>query len=393
MRHAVAAAVLLTGYVFASPAPAPQLPDFNLVFDAPSPTALGPPPVGIAQTSVFDSASAISAATADVTTVVSAETTGSANLKRNYRGVNTAPTSAPAAISTSSSTTSAATTPASASAPSSPPCAPQPDGYGPANLTVEEFQTDREFSNDALNAPTPKGYVNTFKNLNASVNANSYLGYYNLKSYDTNLCAQHCDNTTLCTAFDIYVERDPSVDPTPGVCPNPDAITNYRCALWGSGVEAAAAVNYGQYRDQFQVVIAGSNGYEKTNTTTPAPCPGWTPPTSCPGAISGAPWNIGSNFFPGPFDPALCAAYAKQQTAYNKAHADKGTGKYSPANMFNAYMMKKNGIAQGTFCTLFTTILDGKFGSYPGGWVGNNFFGIETSFIYSLVNQDRGSIH
>ncbi|KAL9097155.1 MAG: hypothetical protein Q9165_000582 [Trypethelium subeluteriae] len=410
MHSHIVALVLLAGYCASAPAPAPQLPDFNLIYDAPTPSVLGPPPVGGDQTSVFDVASALASATADVTTVASASFTGTAALngKRDAPTDTTsygAPTSSSSVytsqslssssslstptVSTSASVSGYSTT--TAAPPTATTCKAEPDGYGPRNLSVTEFQHNPLFTLDALLAPTPRGYVNTFRNVNASVEANSYLGYYDLKSYDTNLCAQHCDNTTLCTSFDIYVERDPSVNPNAGLCPNPDAITNYKCALWGSSIDKAAAINYGQYRADFHVVIAASNGYEKTNTTTPASCPGWKPPTNCGGAISGSGWHLGSNFFPGPFDPAICAAYAEAQTSYNHAHADS-TGKYSPVNMFNAYMMKKNGIAQGTFCALFTTILDKSFGSYTGSWVGSDFFGVETSWTYALTVQDTGIV-
>ncbi len=91
------------------------------------------------------------------------------------------------------------------------------------------------------------------------MNANSYLGLTTLQTYDTISCQQHCDAADLCTAFNIYIERDPSVKPATG-CDNPSSITNFKCTLWGSGVTAAAAVNNGQYRDNFHVVITGSNG-------------------------------------------------------------------------------------------------------------------------------------
>ena len=135
--------------------------------------------------------------------------------------------------------------------------------------TPAAFEAYPQFTYDALTAPTPASYVEVFQNLNASVNANSYLGLYTLSSYDVEGCSQWCDNTTLCTAFNIYVERDPSLNPTAGECPNPPSITNYKCTLWGSSISAADATNTGQWRADFEVVIAGSNGYDKTNNTTP----------------------------------------------------------------------------------------------------------------------------
>lgn len=154
----------------------------------------------------------------------------------------------------------------------------------------------------AINAVTPPGYQQTFKNLNASVSANSYLGLQTLRSYDTLGCSQWCDNTTLCTGFNIFYERDPSQDP--GLtCPNPPSIVNYKCTLWGSGVEPAAANNFGQWREQYQVVISGSNGYEKTNTTQPPTPKGCLKPQRCVGgALRAFSALLDTEFFPGPFD-------------------------------------------------------------------------------------------
>ena len=86
------------------------------------------------------------------------------------------------------------------------------------------------------------------------------MGLYTLTSYDTLECASKCDQADGCEAFNVYVERDPSVDPNKDRCSNPPSITNYKCTLWGAPVAVEEATNKGQYRDDFQVVIAGSNG-------------------------------------------------------------------------------------------------------------------------------------
>lgn len=49
-----------------------------------------------------------------------------------------------------------------------------------------------------------------------------------------------------------------------------------KCVLWGGPVDVSNALNTGQYRGSFQVVIAGSNGYTNYAATTPA---GYTAPT------------------------------------------------------------------------------------------------------------------
>jgi len=177
-------------------------------------------------------------------------------------------------------------------------------GYGPVPTpdTVDAFEAYEEWSDDAQKAKTPDGYAQTFKDFKASVSANSYLGLVTLHSYDPLGCSPWCDNTTLCTGFNLFVERDPSLNPSDN-CTMPPSISNYKCTLWGSGVEAAAANNYGGYRGQFHVVIAGSDGYEKTNNTTPAAPEGCKKPKNCPsGAVNNEGSAIGTKFFPGPFD-------------------------------------------------------------------------------------------
>ncbi|KAK4543022.1 hypothetical protein LTR36_006020 [Oleoguttula mirabilis] len=113
-------------------------------------------------------------------------------------------------------------------------CTAQPAGSGPQS------------SLDALNPKTPSQYQEDFKKLNASTSANPYLTYETLPSYNVSGCATFCDNTDLCTAFNIYNERDPSVNPTTNGtgtdvgwgsdCPKPSSITNYKCSLWGSSI-------------------------------------------------------------------------------------------------------------------------------------------------------------
>jgi hypothetical protein len=221
-------------------------------------------------------------------------------------------------------------------------CAVQPDGYGPHPTpdTVEAFQNYAPFHQLAKSAVTPKSYVNTFKDLNASVTANSYLGLHTFSSYNIQGCSEWCDNTTLCTGFNVYIERDPSLNPTVNGplgenCPDPSSITNFKCTLWGSGVSKEAATNFGDYRESFHTVIVGSNGYEKTNTTTPPTCPGFNPPKPCGGAAINKPsCAVGSHFFPGPYDPNVCGAFAKAQLQINIGATVKG-GKYLPVNFFN----------------------------------------------------------
>ncbi|KAI1847486.1 hypothetical protein JX265_013944 [Neoarthrinium moseri] len=272
------------------------------------------------------------------------------------------------------------------------PCAPQPDGFGPKTTpdTADAFEKNEVYHRMAQSAGSPKGYTQTFKDLNAAVNANSYMGLYTLQSYDVQTCADKCDSTDLCTAFNLYIERDPEWNPERCSCTGEDvsSIANYKCTLWGSGVQPGAAVNFGQTRDGFDVVITGSNGYEKTNTTTPATPSGWTKPQQCLGAHDHPKTCIGEKMFKGVFDVNVCATYAAAQ---NSANVNSGFFSkfmsafgYNPSKciFFNAFMLTEDGVAKGTYCKLFAQQYDASFGTQVPGWNNGHFYGVESSWSY-----------
>lgn len=273
------------------------------------------------------------------------------------------------------------------------PCAPQPDGYGPPTTnpdTAPAFQANPVYHQLAQSAVAPSGYAQTFKDLNASVNANSYMGLYTLQSYDVAGCAAKCDSTNLCTAFNLYIERDPSFNPDQCSCTgnNVPSFTNFKCTLWGSGVNAAAATNSGQTRSGFSVVIAGSNGYAKTNNTTPATPPGWTNPKNCSGIHNHPRTCLGEQLFKGVFDVSICATYAATQNAVNVKSGIINTilswFGYNPGkcNFFNAFMLTQDGVPQGTYCKLFAQQYDPSYGTTIPGWNGGHYFGAESSWSY-----------
>lgn len=112
----------------------------------------------------------------------------------------------------------------------------------------------------AINAITPDGYAQVFSNLVQTLVASNLISVTILKSYDTLTCASLCDNASGCQAFNIYAERDPSLDPNSSSCPNPPSTTNYKCSLWGVPISAQEATNSLQYIDQFMVGFTASNG-------------------------------------------------------------------------------------------------------------------------------------
>jgi hypothetical protein len=129
--------------------------------------------------------------------------------------------------------------------------------------------------------------------------------------------------------------------------------------------------------------------------TSSQPCGGWNPPSPCSGgnAISNPSCSLGGKFYPGPYDPNVCAAYATAQTAANKAAAQaSGATSYIPVNFFNAYSVVKNSHALGTYCGLFSEVVDESFATYGGSWVGEDLWQVDSSWAYELSSQDPGTL-
>lgn len=95
--------------------------------------------------------------------------------------------------------------------------------------------------------------------------------------------------------------------------------------FWGGPVNQGNANNVGQYRDNFQVVIAGSNGYMNNSIVSPA---GYSTAVDLGNAAINATYDsqgyntsMGSTIFTsGPFNASLCADYCNAQNVYNLAH-------------------------------------------------------------------------
>jgi hypothetical protein len=102
----------------------------------------------------------------------------------------------------------------------------------PSPDTVDEFLKTSDFETAAKNAITPTRYQNTFTNAKAANNANGYLGYTTLPTYDVDACSKKCDSIVGCQAFNIYFERDPKVEPGSGdYCNNPSSTTTIKVSF------------------------------------------------------------------------------------------------------------------------------------------------------------------
>lgn len=114
------------------------------------------------------------------------------------------------------------------------------------------------------------------------------------------------------------------------------------------------ALNSGQYRNQFHVVIAGSNGYVNRSIDTPA---GYTAPTYLGNSIINAPTTDCADYsnqlqnllWPtGPFDAGRCAAACSAYNTNLPAGAVAQTCQF-----FNTYVLKGNGKDAGQYCALY----------------------------------------
>ncbi|KAH6643558.1 hypothetical protein C7974DRAFT_299922 [Boeremia exigua] len=242
------------------------------------------------------------------------------------------------------------------------PCAPQPSGGGvaPKDDTVDGFYNNAAYKQLAVSAKTPVGYEQAFVNLQGATTGNGYISYKVLDTYDVGACSKFCDETDTCTGFNLYIERDPKWNPHQCSCTNPPSIINYKCSIWGQKVTKETATNTGEGRDDFTVVITGSNGYNKGTYTPPTP-PSCSKPQSCGNKIHDQPrYCMGQKTFPGPFDPSLCAAYAQKQNEVNRAKGLLGAilsmlgMNKGGCVQFQAAYLEKSGKGFGTHCRLFT---------------------------------------
>jgi hypothetical protein len=151
------------------------------------------------------------------------------------------------------------------------PCAALLNGSAPIpSLDTADAFTRLGFYNSAANhAKTPKRYIKVFSSVSASVSLSpgEYLGYTLLETYDLDRCASICDSTKRCNAFNTLFGKSPSL--RPGLsCPHPPSVVYIKCALWAGPFANSNATNSGQHRDEFKVVIAGSNGYVRKPSAT-----------------------------------------------------------------------------------------------------------------------------
>jgi len=98
-----------------------------------------------------------------------------------------------------------------------------------------------------------------------------------------------------------------------------------KCVYYGGPVTAASATNVGQWRRDFHVVIAGSNGYVNNSISTPA---GYQGAVSLGNGAINAPLDCASHntymgvkiFTTGAFSAEKCAAACSATSDYARRH-------------------------------------------------------------------------
>ncbi|KEQ68238.1 hypothetical protein M436DRAFT_25539, partial [Aureobasidium namibiae CBS 147.97] len=280
-------------------------------------------------------------------------------------------------------------------------CAPQPSGatsaptYAPANDNVSNFKANTYYSSVAAAAPTPSGYTQAFQAQAASNNAFGYMGFDTFDTYDVNTCAQRCTAKYGCVSFNMYFERDPSVNPDDSSCSNPSSVTMIKCVYWGGQVTQDNAQNSGQMRGNFQVAIAGSNGYVTTQISTPAGYQNGVPfgkfAINAPYDAQGYNTYMGAKIFTGTWDVSQCSKFCDAQTKYNLATAPKDGTPAKVCKFFNTYLLQAklaNGtiVPQGQYCSLYTEAWSIKYAVNGGQWRGQDQYTVDYSFGYAKTD-------
>ncbi|KAI0101104.1 hypothetical protein F4814DRAFT_442783 [Daldinia grandis] len=277
-------------------------------------------------------------------------------------------------------------------------CEPNPTGAGPTpnRDTDSAFLGLRAFARIATQAPTPSGYNSTFVNIHARSVSYGYLGFITVDSYDTQTCADQCDDVWRgCQGFNIFFERDPSLAPGTG-CTNPPSTTNIKCIFWGGLVSVETAINTGQYVADFHVVIAGSNGYMKNAVPT---VPGYDGEPTGNDTIDVPPDDMD----PTPTTTARTRTRTRTSTSPPTNTAQGGTyigaaacdaqnrnnlanpperGQPQICRFFTTYLLLRNGRPAGQYCALYTRYYPRRFATNSGTRSGGDTLAVRHAFSY-----------
>ncbi|KAH6613051.1 hypothetical protein C7974DRAFT_428779 [Boeremia exigua] len=246
---------------------------------------------------------------------------------------------------------------------------------------AEAFLADETLQKQAKDAKLPAGYTQVYSNLQKAASANGYMGYTIMPSYNVQTCADKCSSTLGCQGFNTYFERSPSKAPAAG-CQDPPGSANPFCVLWGGPVSKDNALNEGQWREKYHVVITASNGYVLTTSINPLSGKAINAPLDC--NKNDAYMGMRLLTDNAPFDPQRCAAICEATTQYNIDHPEAGKAPRL-CKFYNTYILNKNYISQGQACSMYTQYWDpNTYATNDGQWDGQgNHYTISSSTFFS----------
>ncbi|KAH0361431.1 hypothetical protein KCU65_g8710, partial [Aureobasidium melanogenum] len=253
--------------------------------------------------------------------------------------------------------------------------------------TPADFLNYPGYSDTALNAPTPPGYTNTFTNLQASSNADGYNGFTILPTYNVSSCAAQCTSRTNCFAFNIYFERSPAALPS-----NCTSTATIKCVFWSGAVTPQNALNTGSTQNNFEIVVAGSNGYVADAISAPS---GYSAPIYLNNNAIQAPLDcnnqdtyLGFQTFNASFDASRCAKACSAQAAYAVAHPPSDGSAPKTCQFFNTYLESKNGVAMDQKCVLYSQSWGKSVATNTGYAYGGDVYEVGVSYGYSNATDE-----
>jgi hypothetical protein len=170
-------------------------------------------------------------------------------------------------------------------------------------------------------------------------------------------------------------------------------LTFSKCVFWSGPVTTDNANNAGQWRNKFQVVIAGSNGYVNKSIATPV---GYNAgvfldkyainaPLDCTGDDS----FLGSRQLGnGVFDANLCAIACNEQADYARQHPPSDGSFNKMCTFFNTYILYKNGQALQQSCALYDQTWSQSYAKNNGYYYGSDHYTV--GFSYTFSNKTDG---
>jgi hypothetical protein len=206
-----------------------------------------------------------------------------------------------------------------------------------------------------------------------------------MSSYDVQSCADEYSKTLGCQGFNTYFERSPSKAPASS-CQDPPGAANPFCVLWGGPLSQDNALNEGQWREKYYVVITASNAYVLSSSLNPLSGKAINAPLDCNDNDAYMGMRLLTDN--APFDPERCAAICDATTQYNIQHPETGKAPRL-CKFYNTYILNKNYISQGQACSMYTQYWDPDTyatndGQFDGE--GNHYTYIRK---YLLLQQDR----